>query len=137
MDLIKEYVQATQIQPQKQINTHSKKEDDVVIIGRTSDLELFTYWNDPEHIPHFHFVNTKTGEKGALKFLAPEYCFHEDYTATLSKEQLEELHNYLNKRAFSDADFVEYDFMCVSWEKTNEKYFFKRPKLIPDYRVLS
>ena len=132
-----EYSQGKSL-PQIKIDTHSKDEEEIVFEFRLTDIEIYVYWNDPEHTPHFHFVNTKTGEKGALKLETAEYCFHEDYTATLSKEQLKELYDYLTKLAFIDSPLVRFDFLCASWGISNKKYIGNRKKTdtVPEYYKL-
>lgn len=120
------------------IDTHSKDEDDIVLGFKLTDIDIYVYWDDPDHTPHFHFVNNKTGEKGALKLYEAEYYPHEIYNATLTKEQLKELYDYLNKLAFIDSPRVKYDFLCATWGTCNAKYVgnLKKPSVIPEYYKL-
>lgn len=123
---------------QTNIDTHSKNEDDIVLETRLGDIELYVYWDDPVHEPHFHFVNMKTGEKGALKLETAEYCPHEIYNATLNKEQLKEIYEWLNQRAFKNDTSIKFDFLCASWGICNEKYVGNRtpPDKVPEYYKL-
>lgn len=124
--------------PQINIDTHSKNEDDIVLKCRLTDIDIYVYWDDPIHEPHFHFVNTKTGEKGALKLETAEYCPHEIYNATLSKEQLRELYDYLNQRSFNNDTSIKFDFLCATWGACNAKYVGNRtpPDKVPEYYKL-
>ena len=122
--------------PQISIDTHSKNEDNIEFEGRIGDIELYVYRDDPLHEPHFHFVNTKTGEKGAIKIMIAEYCPHEIYNAILSKEQLKELYNFLKKPAFNNHP--KFDYLCATWGIFNEKYVgnYKMPDTTPEYYKL-
>lgn len=126
--------------PQININTdtHSKNEDDIEFDGKVGDIEIYFYWNDPLHVPHFHFVNTKTGEKGAFKLYEAEYCPHEIYNATLTKAQLRELYEWLNTHEFIDSPRVQFDYLCATWGITNKKYIgnYKKPDKVPEYYKL-
>lgn len=120
------------------IDTHSKDEDDIVLEFHLTDVDIYVYWDDPLHEPHFHFVNTKTGEKGALYLFKAEYCPHEIYNATLSKEQLKELYDRLNELAFNNSPRVQYAYLCAGWGICNEKYAgnYKMPDAVPEYYKL-
>lgn len=137
MNLIKEYIQTAQAQKVKVRDYHENaNKDDIIPVGHLKDLELMVYPNEQEKTPHFHFVNTKTGEKGAIKIMTAEYCFHNGYTATLNKDQLKEIYEWFCYPAFKNSKDINYDYLCEFWLMANENTFIERPKDIPNYTQL-
>lgn len=134
MNLIKEFVQAQKVKVRDYHENADK--DDIIPVGHLKDLELMVYPNEQEKTPHFHFVNTKTGEKGAIKIMTAEYCFHDGYTATLSKEQLKDIYEWFCSLSFEDDTDIHYEFLCEFWLTLNPDCPIKLPKEVPDYTIL-
>ena len=112
--------------------------DDPLLVGQTSDLKLYVYHNEVDHRAHFHFVNMKTNEEGALAIYGPGYITadHEEYCATLSKEQLNELYDYLN----TSTEFgTRFDGICKVWNSVADEAALRIDSLpisIPDYKMI-
>ena len=111
--------------------------DDPLLVGQTSDLKLYVYHNEVDHRPHFHFVNMKTNEEGALNIYGPSYntADHEEHRATLSKEQLNELYDYLN---ISTEFGTRFSGICKAWNSVTDEVelHVNNMDFIPNYNLM-
>lgn len=102
-------------------------EDNKQTLGQFGDIIISVYANEPYTTPHFHFENAVTNEKGAIKLHKPMYFNHEEYNATLSKDELAAMQKYLSNSRVAPM----FLFVCDMWQLLNKR-LRKFPKL-PNY----
>lgn len=97
-----------------------KEDDDFLIVGNLKNVRLTIHANEANKKPHMHFVNLKTGEKGALSLQKAEYFDHDEYNGRLSNELLKEVYDYCNSKTPITSKAKNFDFICITWAKVNK-----------------
>lgn len=118
MNLIKEFLQQRKLKVPQNVSSH--KEDDFLIVGNLKNVQLTIYANEADNVPHVHFVNLNTGEKGALSLRTADYFDHEDYNGRLSDELLKEVYDYCSSVSPITSKAKNFDFICIAWAKINK-----------------
>lgn len=107
-------------------------------IGNIDNFQISVF-GDEGKIPHFHFFNTQTKEKGCIKILTCEYFKHGIYQAELKSLERKHLQNFLSKET-TDEIYKEgttnFKVICHEWNKNNPENIIDINTIQPDYRNL-
>ena len=100
---------------------------------------LISVFSDEGPVPHFHFMNTKTGELGCIKILSCEYFKHGKYKTELNSKERKELQYFLSKQT-KDEIFKEgatnFKVICHEWNKNNPNTTVDINTTLPNYNNL-
>ena len=107
-------------------------------IGNVGNFQISVFGGE-RNIPHFHFFNTQTKEKGCIKILTCEYFKHGKYTAELNSGERKDLQNFLSKST-DDEIYKEgttnFKVICHEWNKNNPENKIDINTKQPDYKQL-
>lgn len=107
-------------------------------IGNVGNF-IISVFSDEGPTPHFHFMNTQTGEQGCIKILACEYFKHGKYQAELNSGEKKELQTFLSEQT-KDEIFKEgttnFKVICHEWNKNNPSTQVDLNTKLPNYRNL-
>lgn len=108
-------------------------------LGTVNGYEIMVFESEG-NVPHFHFRNLQTDEKGCIKLLSNEYFKHGEYTAEMNRKDRKLLVEFLHedpkpqyKKMFAEG-LNNYDILCLLWDMNNDDDLCEKGSLdIPDY----
>lgn len=100
---------------------------------------IISVFSDESPVPHFHFINTKTGDQGCIKILVCEYFKHEKYKAELNSNERKELQTFLTSPTTEEIyreGTTNFKVICHEWNKNNPDKTIDINTTQPNYRDL-
>lgn len=101
----------------------------------TFDVRVYS---DEGPIPHFHIVNTQTGEEGCVRITEPKYFSHGTKEMKLTSKQKKKLIEYLSTPSKFEEDYgkTPYELIWEEWNRNDPDNRISKPESMPDYNSL-
>lgn len=122
----------------EEIYRNSSHFQEMARIGNVGNYTISVF-SDEGPVPHFHFMNRKTGDQGCIKILACEYFKHGKYKAELNSNERKELQNFLASPAVDEIyknGTTNFKVVCHEWNKNNPDTKIDVNTAQPDYQDL-
>lgn len=107
-------------------------------IGKVGDF-IISVFSDEGPIPHFHFMNTQTGQQGCLMIQTNEYFKHGKYQAELNSGERKQMQSFLEsitaEQIYKEGT-TNFMVICHEWNKNNPSNTIDINTPIPNYREL-
>lgn len=99
-------------------------------------LFLINVYSGEGSIPHFHVINSQTGEEGCIRIDCAEYFSHGSKDMILNSKEKKALNQFLHSNSPYEEDEGKTYYMLIweEWNRNNRQNRMMKPQSIPDYR---
>ena len=120
-------------------NNARQKLWEMATIGHIKNYKIIVWSNDRGNIPHFHIIDSNTGGEdfnSCIKFLAPEYFFHEGKEGTLNTQERKQLVAFLQEENSDFPSMSNWEVAVRMWNINNSDKKLDPQITMPNYRLL-
>lgn len=120
--------------------------DEMARVGKTDELIVWVWTDDPGYIPHVHIIDADTKGKrlnACIRLDKSAYFKHGNHTGTLNSAQRKEFNELMHAKPRNGKFANNYEYACVLWNDNNSSVELEVPMdvngnvIVPDYRDIS